>query len=111
MNISGHGHPSLYTLIQNITDMHSAKNRDYALGGDPLGNFKRVATIKRIYPGLPWDSPTGVAIGYMLKQLDAACWMLSQGYEGQVETFAARMQDVAVYSLLAIINKEEEATP
>ena len=103
-----HGHPRFYELMAQATDMHGSKNKDYATGGDALGNFKRVSAIKRIYPKADWASPTGVAIGYMLKQLDAALNMWSQGYEGEIEGFAKRMLDVTVYSPLIIINKEEE---
>ena len=98
-----HGHPLFQELTEQELELHSAKNKDYAQGGDPLGNFKRVSAIKRLYPGLPWDSPTGVALGYMLKQLDAAFWMLSQGYEGEVEGVDARLTDVHVYAKLARI--------
>jgi len=98
-----HGHPLFQELTEQELELHSAKNKDYAQGGDPLGNFKRVSAIKRLYPGFPWDSPTGVALGYMLKQLDAAFWMLSQGYEGEVEGVDARLTDVHVYAKLARI--------
>ena len=102
-----HGHPAFYDLTQQEIELHSAKNKDYARGGDPLGNFRRVSAIKQLYPGLPWDSPTGVALGYMLKQLDAAMWMLAQGFEGEVEDFDSRMADVHVYAKLSrILHKE-----
>ena len=107
-----HGHPEFYNLTQQEIALHSAKNKDYAQGGDPLGNFKRVSDIKSLYPGLKWDSPTGVALGYMLKQLDAAFWMLAQGYEGKVEDFDKRMTDVHVYAKLArILYKEGKQNP
>lgn len=96
-----HGHPDFYKLTQQELELHSRKNKDYAQGGDPLGNFKRVSVIKKLYPGLPWDSPVGVALGYMLKQLDAAFWMLSQGYEGEVENVDSRLTDVHVYVKIA----------
>jgi len=102
-----HGHPMFYELTQEEIELHSVKNKDYAQGGDPLGNFKRVSAIKKLYPGFPWESPIGVALGYMLKQLDAAFWMLSQGYEGEVENVDTRLRDVHVYTKIArILNKE-----
>lgn len=98
-----YGHPDFYTITQDELSLHSAKNKDYAQGGDPLGNFKRVSEIKKLYPGLKWDSPTGVALGYMLKQLDAAFWMLAKDYEGEVEDVDTRLRDVHVYTKLARI--------
>ena len=102
------GHPRFLELMDNAIALHSAKNKDYAQGGNPLGNFQRVSAIKKLYKGLPWDSPTGTAIDYMLKQLDAALNMYANGYEGEIEGFEKRMMDVCVYSPLIIINKEEE---
>lgn len=103
-----HGHPRFKELMEKAIGMHDTKNYDYARGGNPLGNFQRVSAIKQLYKGLPWDTPTGTAIDYMLKQLDAALWMYAQGYEGETEGFEGRMMDVCVYSPLIIINKEEE---
>jgi hypothetical protein len=97
------GHPDFLELTKQELELHSAKNRDYAQGGDPLGNFKRVAGILGQYPGLNLSNPTVVAIVYMLKQLDAVLWAMSQGYEGQVESLDDRMQDIHIYMKLARI--------
>ena len=103
-----HGHTDFYKLTAEEVALYSAKNRDYTLGGDPLGNFNRVSTIKKLYPGMPWNSPTGVALGYMLKQLDAAFWMLANNYEGEVENVDTRLIDVHVYAKIArILHKGE----
>lgn len=102
-SLNYHGHPLFYQLTEQEIQLHSSKNKDYAQGGDPLGNFKRVSAIKRLYPGLPWDSPVGVCLGYMLKQLDAAFWMLAKGYEGEVENIDSRLVDVHVYAKIARI--------
>ena len=97
-----HGHPDFYTMTEQELKLHSEKNKDYAQGGDPLGNFKRVAHILSAYD-LDLSKPEVVAIVYMMKQLDAALWMLSQGYEGEVESVDTRLQDVHVYAKLARI--------
>ena len=96
-----YGHPDFYVITEDELKLYSEKNKDYTLGGDPLGNFNRVSAIKKIYPGLPWESPIGVALGYMLKQLDAAFYMLSKGYEGEVENVDTRLRDVHVYVKIA----------
>ena len=104
-----HGHPDFYKITQEEIELHSSKNKDYAQGGDPLGNFKRVASILSLYPGLKPSTPIVVALIYALKQLDAALWMLSQGYEGKVENIDTRLQDVHVYMKLArILHREEK---
>lgn len=104
-----HGHPDFATITKDELELHSIKNKDYAQGGDPLGNFKRVANILKEYPGLDLSSPTVVSLVYMFKQLDAALWMLCQGYEGDVENIDTRLRDVHVYAKLCrILHKEEK---
>lgn len=98
-----HGHPMFYEILDKLAVLHSKKNHDYASGGDPLGNFKRVAKILGMYPDLQLSDPTVVAMVYMMKQLDAALWLLSNGHKAQVEGIADRLQDVAVYSIIETV--------
>jgi hypothetical protein len=98
-----HGHPKFYGILEELADLHSRKNHDYASGGNPLGNFYRVANILSHYPGLKLSDPLVVALVYELKQLDAALWMLSNGHEAQVEGISERLKDVAVYSIIEMV--------
>ena len=104
------GHPKFKQLTEEEIKTHEEKNADYAGGkGDPLGNFHRVAKIFSLYPGLDLSNPTVVAEVYKMKQIDSILWMLSQGYEGKVETIGKRLADVSIYSKLArILHKEKE---
>jgi hypothetical protein len=105
------GHPRFYELVKDITDLHDRKNTDYASGTKegPLGNFERVSVITKLYPGFDWDSAFGVAMIYMLKQLDAAFTLRSQKRESVTgEGIATRLRDVTVYSLIGQILVEEE---
>lgn len=95
-----HGHPDFNKMCIEEMELHSAKNHDFARVGNPLGNFDRVSTIMSIYPNMKWDTPEGVALVYMLKQLDATLEMLSEGYEGDIEGVDKRLQDVGVYAKL-----------
>ena len=104
-----HGHKDYLKLTEDELKLHSEKNHDYARGGDPLGNFKRVAAIKQLYPGLDWTTATATAIDFMLKQFDAALWQLAQHFEGEVEGFDARLQDAHIYLKIARILHGEEA--
>lgn len=105
------GHPDFIDMTLDELKLHSEKNKDYAQGGDPLGNFKRVAKILSNYPNLKLSDPTVVALVYMFKQLDAALWMLSQSYEGKVENVDTRLCDVHVYAKLArILHRETQQT-
>jgi hypothetical protein len=98
-----HGHPKFLDLILDEIRLHSDKNHDFAKGGNPLGNFNRVGAILRQYPGLNPGDPVVVAISFMLKQLDASLWMLSQGIKAKIEGHAERWRDVAVYAKIISI--------
>ena len=102
-----HGHPDFYKYTEEMNLTHDDKNREYAQGGDPLGNFKRVSAILKVWG---WDIPPWlVAVIYELKQTDCAMWMLAQGYQGELETIDERLEDKGVYSVLErILVKEEQ---
>ena len=101
------GHPRFKELIEEELKLHNAKNKDYARGGDPLGNFHRVSLMLNLY-GADEMTPAQVAFIYMMKQVDAAGRMLFQGYEGETEGLKGRLQDVSIYCKLTTILKEEE---
>jgi len=103
-----HGHPRVYEILEEMAELHSDKNHDYAVGGDPLGNFKRRATIYSLYPGLDLSDPAVVALIDAMKQLDAALWMYSNKHEAKVEGKRSRLIDNAVYSVIAVVNEEEK---
>jgi len=100
-----HGHPDFYKMLDEMAELHSVKNKDYTQGGDPLGNFQRRSDILKIWGfNIP---PVLIALIDALKQQDCAMWMLSQGYEGEVEGFDKRLLDDAVYKTIARILKKE----
>lgn len=102
------GHPRFYEILDELRGLHDRKNHDYAKGGKPTGNFDRVSSILAKYPGFPLDTSWGVAVVYMMKQLDAALWMLTQGHESQTgESVGQRLRDVACYAILAELMYEE----
>jgi len=85
-------------LTTEEINLYRAKNKDYTQGGSQFGNFERVASILSLYPKLKLSDPRIVAMVYLLKQLDACCNMLSEGYEGEVENIDTRLTDVHVYA-------------
>lgn len=104
--INPYGHAGFIPLAIAEIELHSVKNKDYARGGDPLGNFKRVAD-QMTGLGVKY-TPAQVAFIYMAKQYDAAGRMLFGGYEGETEGLADRLRDVAVYAKLIQLLKAEE---
>lgn len=95
-----HGHPSFISKVLKDIELHSKKNHDYAAGGSPLGNFERVAAILSRYPNFPITTSAGIAMVYMLKQLDAVLWNMCQGHKLNVEGLEERLSDITVYSVI-----------
>lgn len=102
-----HGHPDFIRMSLDEMELHSKKNYDYAAGGDPLGNFTRVAKIFENYPELKLSNPVVVGIVYSMKQLDQVLWSLNRGFEGEIEGIDTRLGDNSVYSKLEIILNRE----
>jgi len=103
-----HGHPRFYEILEELAQLHSDKNYDYAAGGDPLSDFKRRAAIYALYPGLDLSDPAVVALTDLMKQLNAALWFYSNKHEAKVEGKRGRMRDVSVYSMINMILEEEK---
>ena len=98
------GHQDFITVTMDEIELHSLKNADYAgVGSDPLGNFRRTESIKRLYPGLDWASDYGGAIDYMLKQFDAVMWNLSRQKDTSCESLDDKIKDISVYAKLVRI--------
>lgn len=104
-----HGHPSFLPTTVREIELHSNKNHDYASGGDPMGNFNRVAAILGLYPDLKISDPRVVALTYMLKQLDAVLWGLNANITQKVEGIRDRMGDVSVYAKIVMCLDEDHA--
>jgi len=114
VTLEGYGDPRFYAKLRRNAELHSKKNQDYAQGGvlGHLGNFKRVSAIQRLYPGFDWTSPFGVAMGFLLKQLDAAFMLYSCKRDSVTgEDVSARMKDVGIYAPIGEILFEEEQQP
>lgn len=105
-----HGHPDFIPWLVRLAKLHSDKNRDYAGGGPPLGNFMRRAATAQANDMAALDTPCKVALWDIEKQLDAARHMVLTGQEGGVETVQKRLDDVAVYAGLAGILHVEDLT-
>jgi len=102
------GHPRFYEVLQELAQLHNAKNTDYATQADPLMNFTRRAEIELKFGTITEGRPaTKVAINDLLKQLTAGMSLLQKGETGKVEGVPDRLKDTAVYAILALILYEE----
>ncbi len=95
-----YGHPDFYKLLEQMADLHSRKNHDYAGTADPL---KNLLACKRI--GL--DPFTGVVVRLQDKWSRLEEFMKSKELLVKDESVIDTLMDNAVYSLLAIILYKE----
>ena len=94
-----HGHPKFYTLIEEICELHSRKNHDYATDENPLSNFRRSEAF-----GVPaW-------VGILVRMSDkwSRIEQLANGKTAQNESLRDSLIDLAAYALLGIILLEEQ---
>lgn len=94
-----HGHPRFYELLQEMADLHSRKNHDYA-GGDPLSNLRAPEEI-----GIP--AAKGIIVRLMDKWGRLKTFFRGETYRVKEESVKDTLMDNAVYSLLCIIVLEE----
>jgi len=93
-----HGDPRFYQLLDEIAELHSRKNHDYAKTDDPLSNFRKCAAF-----GIePWK---GVLV--RLSDKWSRIEQLAGGKTAQNESLRDSLIDNAVYSLLCILLMED----
>jgi len=83
--------------MDDLKKLHSEKNRGYASGGAPLGNFNRTAHIMKNYPRFPITTPIGVLMMYVLKHYDRIMYDLNRGLDPSDDS----LRDIAVYVTIA----------
>jgi hypothetical protein len=111
------GHPAFTDMAVRAAILHSLKNKDYAGGGAPLGNFIRRSKKASAYKtgevhGIDLSDPVQIMLWDMEKQLDAAWWLRVKHNRGAVEGEAKRIWDVVVYGMIAlcrILDEEKES--
>ena len=94
------GHPRFFALLDEMAEIHSRKNSDYAKSEDPLSNLKECEKL-----GVP------AYMGTLIRMTDkfSRITQLSNGKKPAVndEAIEDTLKDLAAYSLLAIILFEE----
>ena len=78
-------------------ELHNRKNRNYAGGGNPLGNFYRVASIEGLYPNLLLGDPAVALMGMVLKQIDNVLWALNNRRFYVEASIDEHLADISVY--------------
>ncbi len=94
-----YGDPRFYALLEDIAELHSRKNHDYAKDGEPLSNFNRARAL-----GV--EPLTGVLVRMTDKW--SRIEELSRGKVAKNESLRDSLIDNAVYSLIAVLLLEEQ---
>jgi len=95
-----YGHPRFYELIEEMKQIHSDKNHDYAGDNDPLANFK---ASKRI--GI--DPFIGANIRLQDKVARIENFIKTGEFKVKGESLKDTYIDLANYALLSLILFEE----
>lgn len=109
-----YGDPRFYEIVIELCQLHNDKNKHYASKEDPLQNFWRVGSWATKYNLLSkgWE-PLKVCLLYAMKQWDATLKLLGEANpsliegEGDIEGIEGRLDDIAVYSMLARVIYEK----
>ena len=95
------GHPMFYELLEQMGDLHSRKNHDYAGEKDPLKNLRACARLNL-------DPFLGVLVRLQDKWSRLEECVISGQLMVKEESVIDTLMDNAVYSLLGIILYEEK---
>jgi hypothetical protein len=99
------GHPLFYELLEQMADLHSRKNANYA-GDDPLSNLKRCQVL---------NIPPLLGVLVRLQDKWSRIEQLAKGQPDLVgESLEDTLMDSAIYALLAIVlmrEASESGTP
>jgi hypothetical protein len=96
--ITSHGHPQFYGLLEQIAQLHSNKNHDYSTGDDPLSTFYHSEML-----GIPAHIGIFVRLGDKYSRQQSLAVKKAKVAESLCDT----LKDSAVYSLLANILIED----
>ncbi len=92
------GHPLFYILLDEIADLHSRKNADYA-GDDPLSNLR----LCQQFGIEPWRG----CLVRMSDKWSRITQLANRDAEVGDEPIEDTLLDMAVYSLLCIVLRRE----
>lgn len=103
-----YGHPKFYKILNELAELHSLKNYQYATTDNPLGNFYRASSLASKLFKDEINKPLAMALVYMSKQIDGVYEIVGEGKKGTVDSLNDKLKDIAIYSILCIILNEEK---
>ena len=102
-----YGHPKFYKILEEMAELHSRKNYQYATDKDPLSNFKSAGRMveKLFKPNI--NIPLATALVYMSKQIDGVINLVGESKTDTIEALEDKLMDIVVYAILCMILSEE----
>ena len=102
-----YGHPDFYKIVDELKELHSSKNRQYATPDNPLGNFERTGRmVKKLFkPEI--NERLAVLLCYVSKQMDGIIEIVGENKKNTTEALEDKLKDIATYSIIAIILSRE----
>lgn len=93
-----------YEILEELKDLHSRKNSQYATNKNPLANFERCSKLceKLLNPSIK-NKTLAYLLILMSKQVDGVYEMVGEGKTNTVEEVEDKLKDIAIYSLIGII--------
>lgn len=105
-----YGHPLFNVIVEEIKKLHEEKNRQYASGDDPLGNFRRTGQIiaKLLKPGI--NPSLASCLAFMSKQVDGVYELFGESKENTIDSLEDKLLDITIYSIIGMIMVRESRT-
>ena len=90
-----HGHPAFYRIVEELKELHSEKNRQYATKDNPLRNFERTGKMisKFLKPGI--DPTLASCLALVSKQIDGVYELVGECKENTADSLEDKLRDIA----------------
>jgi len=104
-----YGHPDFYKIVEELKELHSEKNRQYATSDNPLGNFDRTGQMIKKFLKPNINPALASCLCLVAKQIDGVYEIVGEAKENTVDSLEDKLRDIAVYAIIAmIINREQK---
>ena len=102
------GNPKFYEILDKIKNLYAAKNAQYAIAGDTERNFKDGAyLLKKFFKDID-NKELAYLISLVSKQYLGVIEIVAENKKGTIESLKDKFQDIAIYSIIAMILCEED---
>ena len=98
-----YGHPLFPIIVDELKELHSKKNYQYATTDAPLDNFRRTGNMiaKFLKPGI--NPKLASCLSLVSKQIDGVYEIVGEGKQNTEDSLDDKLRDIAVYTIIAMI--------